>query len=114
MYKEDKTPDYIPENTDILELKAGKPLPKKPDYKTIYVSGGKKNKLNKSDIVGFFLQKGKLDKADLGLIEVKDFISFVAVRFSAVKTLLSNIKDEKMKGKRYKIELARNVIKKID
>ena len=70
--------------------------------------------MNKSDIVGFFLQKGKLDKADLGLIEVKDFISFVAVRFSAVKTLLSNIKDEKMKGKRYKIELARNVIKKID
>lgn len=114
MYKEDKTPDYIPENTDILELKAGKPLPKKPDYKTIYVSGGKKNKLNKSDIVGFFLQKGKLDKADLGLIEVKDFISFVAVRSSAVKTLLSNINDEKMKGKRYKIELARNVIKKID
>ena len=114
MYKEDKTPDYIPENTDILELKAGKPLPRRPEYKTIYVSGGKKNKLNKSDIVGFFLQKGKLDKADLGLIEVKDFISFVAVRSSAVKTLLSNIKDEKMKGKRYKIEVARNVIKKID
>ena len=76
------------------------------------MSGGKKNKLNKSDIVGFFLQKGKLDKSDLGLIEVKDFISFAAVRSSAVKTLLSNIRDEKMKGKKYKIEVARNVIKK--
>ncbi|MDU1905188.1 MAG: DEAD/DEAH box helicase [Dysgonomonas sp.] len=112
-FKEDKAPDYIPENLDVLHIKAGK-LPNRPEYQTIYISGGKKNKLNKSDIVGSFLQKGKLDKSDLGLIEVKDFISFVAVRASAVKTLLANIKDEKMKGKKYKIEVARNVIKKVD
>ena len=114
LYKEDKAPDYLSEGLDVLQIKAVKSLPKHPEYKTIYVSGGKKNKLNKSDIVGFFLQKGKLDKGDLGLIEVKDFISFVAVRSSAVKTLLTNIKDEKMKGKKYKIEVARNVIKKVD
>lgn len=63
--------------------------------------------------MGFFLQKGKLDKSDLGLIEVKDFISFVAVRSSVIKTLLSNIKDEKMKGKKYKIEIARNTVKRV-
>lgn len=113
-FKDDKLPDYISENLDVLKVPTGKPLPDRPEYQTIYVSGGKKNKLNKSDIVGFFLQKGKLDKSDLGLIEVKDFISFVAVRASAVKTLLTNIRDEKMKGKKYKIELARNVIKKVD
>jgi hypothetical protein len=33
-----------------------------PQYQTIYISGGKKNKLNKIDIVGFFSQKGKLEK----------------------------------------------------
>lgn len=114
-YKEDKLPDYISSDTlDILAIKANNPLPKRPEYQTIYISGGKKNKLNKSDIVGFFLQKGKLDKNDLGLIEVKDSISFAAVRSSVVKTLLANIKDEKMKGKKYKIEVARNVVKKED
>ncbi|MDR3060090.1 MAG: DEAD/DEAH box helicase [Prevotella sp.] len=112
LYKEEKAPDYIPENLDVLKPGTNKTLPKRPENQTIYISGGKKNKLNKSDIVGFFLQKGKLDKSDLGLIEVKDFISFVAVRSSAVKTLLANIRDEKMKGKKYKIEIARNVIKK--
>lgn len=111
-FKEDKMPDYISADLDVLQISKGKSLPNRPEYQTIYVSGGKKNKLNKSDIVGFFLQKGKLDKSDLGLIEVKDFISFVAVRSSAVKTLLSNIRDEKMKGKKYKIEVARNVVKK--
>lgn len=113
-FKEDKLPDYISGNLDVLPVAAGKPLPDRPEYETIYVSGGRKNKLNKSDIVGFFLQKGKLDKSDLGLIEVKDFISFAAVRASAVKTLLTNIRDEKMKGKKYKIEVARGVIKRVE
>lgn len=112
--KDEKTPDYISKDLEVLKIKANTPLPNRPEYQTIYISGGKKNKLNKGDIVGFFIQKGKLDKADLGLIEVKDFISFVAVRTSAVKTLLINIRDEKMKGKKYKIEIARNVIKKED
>ncbi len=110
-FKEDKMPDYISDDLDILKIATGNPLPNRPEYQTIYVSGGKKNKLNKSDIVGFFLQKGNLDKSDLGLIEVKDFISFAAVRTSSVKTLLVNIKNEKMKGKKYKIEMARDVIK---
>jgi hypothetical protein len=57
--------------------------------------------------VGFFSQKGELEKGDLGLIEVKDFISFAAVKRSKIKSLLGKIRDEKMKGKKYKIEVAR-------
>ena len=109
-YVEDSLPDYIPQGLEVLNLKEGNTLPKRPEYQTIYISGGKKNKLNKGDIVGFFLQIGKLDKTELGLIEVKDFISFAAVKTSAVKTLLSNIRGQKMKGKKYKIEVARGVI----
>lgn len=109
-YKEDNLPDYIPEGLDILKIKEGKPLPKCPEYQTIYISGGKKNKLNKGDIVGFFLQIGKLDKSDLGLIEVKDFISFAAVKTPMIKPLLNNIRGQKMKGKKYKIEVARGVV----
>jgi len=58
-------------------------------------------------LFGFFSQKGKLEKGDLGLIEVKDFTSFAAVRKEKVKELLQTIRDEKMKGKKYKIEVAR-------
>ncbi len=112
LHKDERTPDYLPTHIKVFSVQNGKSLPDRPEFQTIYVSGGKKNKLNKSDIVGFFLQKGGLDKADLGLIEVKDFISFVAVRSSKVKEFLAAIKDEKMKGKKYKIEVARDVIKK--
>lgn len=96
----------------VLELSSTTTLPKPPQFQTIYISGGKKNKLNKIDIVGFFSQKGKLEKGDLGLIEVKDFISFAAVKYNKVKDLLRLVKDEKMKGKKFKIEVARKVIKK--
>ncbi|MCL9805552.1 DEAD/DEAH box helicase [Flavobacterium amniphilum] len=112
IHESEKKLDYIDYGMTVLDVENAKTLPALPEFKTVYISGGKKNKLNKIDIVGFFSQKGKLEKADLGLIEVKDFISFAAVKSNKVKDLLHNIKDEKMKGKKFKIEVARKVIKK--
>ncbi|MGV8993012.1 MAG: DEAD/DEAH box helicase [Flavobacterium sp.] len=113
LYNEaEKKADYLDYKMPVLDVKNSTTLPKPPEYKTVYISGGKKNKLNKIDIVGFFGQVGGLDKADIGIIEVKDFISFVAVKSSKVSNLLTAIRDKKMKGKKYKIEVARNVVKK--
>ena len=112
IHETEKKVDYFDYGKRRLDVSNAKSLPKAPVFQTLYISGGKKNKLNKFDIVGFLSQKGELEKDDIGLIEVKDFISFVAVRFTKVKTLLSKIKDEKMKGKKYKIEVARQVMKK--
>ena len=109
----EKKLDYIDYEMPVLNIENAINLPKPPEFQTVYISGGKKNKLNKIDIVGFFSQKGKLEKGDLGLIEVKDFISFAAIKFSKVSDLLKNIRDEKMKGKKFKIEVARKVIKKV-
>lgn len=111
-HESEKKMDYLDYGMEVLQVENTTTLPKPPEFQTIYISGGKKNKLNKIDIVGFFSQKGKLEKGDLGLIEVKDFISFAAVKFNKVKDLLHHVKDEKMKGKKFKIEVARKVIKK--
>ena len=114
LHETEKRLDYINYQMPVLQLSANAKLPQKPDFQTIYISGGKKNKLNKIDIVGFFLQKGNLEKTDLGLIEVKDFISFVAIKSNKVRNFLTAIKDQKMKGKKFKIEVARNVIKRVE
>ena len=110
----EKKLDYLDYNLPILTLSNEINLPKPPFFQTVYISGGKKNKLNKIDIVGFFSQKGNLEKEDIGLIEVKDFISFAAIKFNKVNDLLKNILHEKMKGKKFKIEIARKVIKKLE
>ena len=112
VHESEKKMDYLDYGMEVLAVDKANALPKPPEFQTIYISGGKKNKLNKIDIVGFFSQKGNLEKGDLGLIEVKDFISFAAVKFNKVKDLLLAIKEEKMKGKKFKIEVARKVIKK--
>jgi len=104
---DDILPNYISKKPPVLDLPGKLSLPAPSEWTTIYISGGKKNKLNKMDIVGFLIQKGKLEKQDLGLIEVKDTISFAAVRKSQVKSMLSLIAEEKMKGKKFKIEVAR-------
>ncbi|HNY56274.1 MAG TPA: helicase-related protein, partial [Chitinophagales bacterium] len=106
LHKDEKRPSYVEETIEVMEVPGNLPLPTPPVFATLYINGGKKNKLNKVDIVGFLAQKGKLEKDDIGLIEVKDFSSFVAVRASKLKSILTNIKDEKMKGKKYKIEEA--------
>lgn len=111
-HESEKKIDYLDYRMAVLNVENATTLPKPPQFQTIYISGGKKNKLNKIDIVGFFSQKGKLEKGDLGLIEVKDFISFAAVKSKKVKELLGNIRDQKMKGKKFKIEVARKVVKK--
>jgi ATP-independent RNA helicase DbpA len=112
LFRDEPRPTYLDASLDEFRLStenhSGQPtLPRPPDFATLYISGGKKNKLNKIDIVGFFSQKGHLDKGDLGLIEVKDFISFAAVKQEKVQALLALISQEKMKGKKYKIEVAR-------
>ena len=114
VHETEKKLDYIDYEMKVLNVDNITSLPRPPEFQTVYISGGKKNKLNKIDIVGFFSPKGKLETGDLGLIEVKDFISFAAVKYNKVKELLFNIRDEKMKGKKFKIEIARNVIKKVE
>lgn len=68
---------------------------------------GKKNKVNKVDIVGFLIQKGDLKKEDIGLIDIKDFNSFVAVRKGPSAKAFDMIKNERIKGKISKVSIVK-------
>lgn len=104
---EETLPDFIPGTPLTIELPATPTLPDKPKWTTIFIGAGKKDKVNKVDIVGFFTQKGQLKKEDVGLIEVKDFHSFVALRKSKVSHTLQLIKNEKLKNKKMRIDVAK-------
>jgi superfamily II DNA/RNA helicase len=101
---DESVPAYIKEELNIMELPDSRILPPKPQWGTIYIGKGKKDKLNKVDIVGFLMQKGNLQKEDIGLIEVKDFFSYVAVKRTKIRELLRIIRDEKIKNKKTVIE----------
>ncbi|RAJ82004.1 superfamily II DNA/RNA helicase [Chitinophaga dinghuensis] len=104
---DEKLMPYVPADIETITLPEKAVLPEKPKWVTLFIAAGKKDKVNKIDIVGFLSNKGKLKKEDIGLIEVKDFFAFVAVVRSKVGHTLEMIKQEKIKGKKVKIDLAR-------
>ncbi len=104
---DEKLPSYIPENPEHITLPPTTTIPEKPKWSTLFIAAGKKDKVNKIDIVGFLSQKGELKKEDIGLIEVKDFFSFVAVKKIKANHTLHLIKDAKIKNKKVKIAVAK-------
>ncbi|QZT38351.1 DEAD/DEAH box helicase [Halosquirtibacter xylanolyticus] len=70
-----------------------------PYWDTLYIGAGKKNKINKIDIVGFLCQKGGLEKREIGMIQVKDYRAYVAVPRNKMRALIQTVKRLKIKGK---------------
>ena len=75
-------------------------------WETIYFNLGKKDKVNKIDLVGFICQIGKLDKSEIGLITVLDHKSFVAIKNEKVKLFLKACQGQKIKKRQVKIGIA--------
>ncbi len=103
---DENSPHYLTDTPEEFKLPKKTTMPNPSLWTTVYVSGGKKDKLSKMDIVGFFAKVGQLTKEDIGLIEVMDFMTFVAVKKDKAENLLHLVKEQKMKGKKYKINLA--------
>ena len=107
LHPDEQLPAYIQETPDTFNLPEVIPSPSQPDFVTIYIGKGKKDKINKIDIVGFLAKKGNLKKEEIGRIDVKDHYAFVAVSRKKIKEVLKNIRNEKIKGVKTIIEEAK-------
>jgi superfamily II DNA/RNA helicase len=103
--EEEYIPPFIKDAAPEMELPTKYTFPAPSDWATIYISAGKKDKVNKIDIVGFLIQKGGLLKEELGLIEVQDYIAYVAVKRNKVSAVLDKVKGQKLKNKSVKMVL---------
>jgi ATP-independent RNA helicase DbpA len=103
----DEKPAYLKEVPEIEELPADPQLPPLSPWATLYVAAGKKDKVNKIDIVGLLLKKAELAKEDVGLIEVLDHSSYAAVKRNRIERAVQLIKGEKIKNKKVKIDISR-------
>ena len=75
---------------------------------TLRLSGGRKEKLRPSDILGALTgEAGGLDGKDIGKIEIHDRFSYVAVTKSVAKSALQSLLTGRIKGKRFKAELVK-------
>ncbi|MEI7724434.1 MAG: DEAD/DEAH box helicase [Bacteroidota bacterium] len=102
----DHLPPFIKETPDLEVLPEKNTMPDKSPWRTLFISAGKKEKVNKMDIVGMLLKKGKLAKEELGLIEVLDHASYAAVHSNKIEAVVKLIRDEKIKNKKVRIEIS--------
>ncbi len=102
----EKLPTFITPIPETFLLPPIASAPPKPEWATLYIGKGKKDKLSKMDVVGFMFKKGQLAKEELGMVEVKEFYSFVAIKINAVNKALALVQNEKIKNMKTKIELA--------
>ena len=103
--EEETVPPFIKDHLEKVDLPSKYTLPTPSEWATIYFSAGKKDKINKIDIVGFLIQKGGLLKQELGLIEVQDYTAYAAVKRDKVTDVLHKVKSEKLKNKNVKLVL---------
>jgi ATP-independent RNA helicase DbpA len=103
----DHLPAFIKEPVEQEMLPECLKLPGKAPWQTLYISAGKKEKINKMDIVGMLLQKGQLEKEELGLVEVLDHASYAAVRSNKIGKVVELIRNEKIKNRKVKIEITK-------
>jgi superfamily II DNA/RNA helicase len=97
LHAEETLPGYCGELEPYL-LPETLPQPALPLWTTLYIGKGKKDKLNKVDIVGFLYKKGGLTKEEVGRVDLKDHYALVAIKRKKLKQTLNLIKGEKIKG----------------
>ncbi|AWW31137.1 ATP-dependent helicase [Echinicola strongylocentroti] len=105
MTEKDYLPNYLQEEPEEFTPTPENHAPA-PQFATLHINKGKKDKVNKIDLVGFFLQFDFMEKEDLGLIEVKDFFSYVAVKREKYPQAIAASKGQRIKRKAIKVSLA--------
>ncbi|MGE6220564.1 DEAD/DEAH box helicase [Nubsella zeaxanthinifaciens] len=97
---------YLEDTIDTEALNDNYAVPPDSEWQTIYLAAGKKDKVNKIDIVGFLIKVGGLAKDDVGLIEVKDVSAYAAVKRKLAPQLVKQLSGQKIKGRKVKVEIA--------
>ena len=100
-WKEERLPEFIgtPPIEDISKQSLRKPV----FWETLFISGGRKDKISKGDIAGMFFKLGKLTKDQLGIIELKQDCAFVAVPATIADQLVENLNNTRLKKKKVRV-----------
>lgn len=107
-WKEEPLPDFIeeisPEELNIEDQQKAT-FSSLPNWKTLYITGGRRDKISKGDIAGLFFKQGQLQKDQLGIIELKQNCAYAGVHADVAEMLIEKTNNSKLKKKKVRISL---------
>ena len=78
-----------------------------PPMVTLYINGGRKNKVRAGDILGALTANTNLPGKQIGKIDISDYHAHVAVERPVAKQALKILAEGKIKGRRFKVRKLR-------
>lgn len=104
---QESLPEYVDQDMPVYPVPTGElPVPK-PRMATLYIGKGKKDKVSKSDVLGFLCKKCGLSGNEIGRIDVTDRYCYAAVLRSKMNSVLRLAAGEKIKGIKTVVEAVR-------
>lgn len=97
-FENKELPDFVPSELEEYTLPKHNVLPPAPQWAALYVGKGKRDKLSRGDLAGFFIKKGGLKPDEVGTILVFPDYSYVAVKMNRMREVLKKVSGEKIKG----------------
>jgi superfamily II DNA/RNA helicase len=102
-FEKEFLPDFIKKSKGVSIVKKA---PHKPQYwETLFISGGRKDKISKGDIAGLFFKQGGIKKEELGVIELKPDCAFVAIPLEKANDLVSKLNNTRLKKKKVRVTI---------
>lgn len=106
-HPQERTPQYyremkLPLEQIATQTKYSFPRPK---YATLYISGGRRDKISKGDIAGLLFKQGGLTKDEVGVIELQQSCAYVGVVREKAHEVADRTTDTKLKKKKVRISV---------
>jgi superfamily II DNA/RNA helicase len=102
-WEKETLPEFI--NALVLKDLPAKNAAISTKWQTLFISGGRKDKISKGDIAGLFLKQGELQKEQLGQIELKQDCAFVAVAKDRAEAVMALTNNTRLKKKKVRVTL---------
>jgi hypothetical protein len=77
------------------------------EWITIYLSLGKKDKINKIDVLGFLTKDIGLSGKVIGKIDTMDFQTYIAVKKSCAKEIMEKSQNKRIKKQKVKFSFCK-------
>ncbi len=100
-WEQEELPEFILKLDE--EILSSNNPPNPSGWHTVFISGGRRDKISKGDIAGLFIKQGGVDKNDLGIIELKQECAFVGVNSNHIDKVIDKINNTRLKKKKVRI-----------
>lgn len=92
-------PEYLKKDPKFYRI-SGKSTFINSPYVTIYIGRGKKEKISKGDVLGFFTKNGKIDGSQIGRIDIFEKCAYCAIKRDVAQSVIERVKGLKIKGEK--------------